>query len=103
MCPPPVGNKAKENTLGQVNCLKHSLLSSVLLAQGSREPKPCGLRIPLTSPSASGGLNPGDLFPLLSKIGLILRVGLREVGDMGLYAMDHRWRVCSYLFCVLSL
>lgn len=95
------GNHAQRDHSGPRHlCLIHPLLlSPVLLAQDGGKPKSHGLRIPPTSAGASG-----DLFPILTRIHLVLRVGQREFGDLGLCdAMDCGWRMCSYLFCVLSL
>lgn len=65
-------------------CLIHPLLPAVPLAQGSRKPKPHGLRTLLTFPSASEGLKPWEVLSFLPRIDLVLKVGKREFRDLGL-------------------
>lgn len=103
--PPPVGNQAQRDHSGPHNpCFVHPLLlSPVLLAQGSGKPNPYGLRIPTTFPSASGGLKPWGFISSLGQDGPGPEGRKWKFGDLGLYTMDCGWRMCSYLFRVLSL
>lgn len=94
------GNHAQRDHSGPRHlCLVHPLLCLQ-----------CSLHKAVASPSPMASEFPHFprcLWGFISYFGqmhLVLRVGQREFGDLGLCdAMDCGWRMCSYLFCVLSL
>lgn len=99
-----MGNQAKETTLGQVSCALYTPLS-VPRAPGTRQWRAQApwLQNSPNFPKCLWGPEAVRGYFLLPRIGLVLKAGQREFGDSGLYAMDCGWRMCSYLFCVLSL
>lgn len=94
------GNHAQRDHSGPRRlCLVHPLLCLQ-----------CSLHKAVASPSALSSESPPrpqvplGVYFLLARMHLVLRVGPRKFGDLGLCdAMDCGWRMCSYLFCVLSL
>lgn len=94
------GNHAQRDHSGPHHlCLVHPLLCLQ-----------CSLHEAVASPSPLSSEFPplprvplGIYFPL-ARMHLVLRVGPRKFGDLGLCdAVDCGRRMCSYLFCVLSL
>lgn len=104
MCHLQWETKLKETTLGQVNCALYtpSFCPQCSQHQAVESQSPVASEF-LLFPKVPLGPKGLGIYFLSARVDLVLRIRQREFGDLGLYATDCGWRMCSYLFCVLSL